>query len=85
MAPPVTVGRQDTWRALARHDCPNDAGYAGNVGHDMMQLQVHLHQRLLHMLDMRRCVVQQPLPMTEIGAQCCHFGTRGRKLVRCNP
>ena len=28
------------------------AGSAGDVLHDMMQLQVHLHQRLLHVLDM---------------------------------
>ncbi len=28
------------------------AGSAGDVLHDMMQLQIHLHQRLLHVLDM---------------------------------
>jgi len=46
--------------AFAPHDCPNDrhAGDAGNVGDDMMQLQVHLRQRLLHVLNVRRRVIQ---------------------------
>ena len=42
----------------------------------MMQLQVHLHQRLLHVLDMRRRVIQQPLPLPQIGAQPGDFGLR---------
>ena len=41
-----------------------------------MQLQVHLRQRLLHVLNMRRRVVQQPLPLPQIGAQPGHFGLR---------
>ena len=78
MAPPVTVRGQDVWVALARHDRADDghAGHASDVGDDMMQLQVHLHQRLLHVLDMRRRIVQQPLPLPEIGAQPRYFGLR---------
>ena len=50
------------------------AGHAGDVGDDMMQLQVHLHQRLLHVLNMRRRIIQQPLPLPEVGAQPGDFG-----------
>jgi hypothetical protein len=41
------------WVALASQDGPDDAhaGRAGDVGHDVVQLQVHLHQRLLHVLE----------------------------------
>jgi hypothetical protein len=35
-----------------------------------MELDVHLHQRLLHMLDVRRTVVQQALTLAQIAAQC---------------
>ena len=34
-----------------------------------MQLQVHLHQSLLHVLDMPRRVILQPLPLPKVGAQ----------------
>ena len=51
---------QDIWIALAGHDRPDDghAGDAGDVGYHVMQLQVHLHQRLLHVLNVRRRVIQ---------------------------
>jgi len=35
-----------------------------------MQLQVHLHQCLLHMLDVRGRIVQQPFALAQIIAQC---------------
>jgi hypothetical protein len=62
--------------ALARHDRANDghAGQACDVGDDMIQLQVHLHHRLLHVLDMRRRIVQRPLSLPQIGAQSGYFG-----------
>jgi hypothetical protein len=71
MAPPITVGSQDGWVALPRHDRADDGQprHTGNVGQDMMQLQVHLHQRLLHVLDMRSCIIQQPFPLPQIGTQ----------------
>lgn len=42
-----------------------------------MQLQIHLHQGLLHMLDMGRGVFHQSLTLPQIGPQ-------GRNL-RCRP
>ena len=64
------MGGQDIGITLARHDRPDDvhASHAGDIGYDMMQLEVHLHQRLLHVLNMRRRVVQQTLPLPEVGA-----------------
>ena len=52
MTPPITMGGQNIRIALTRHDRPDDghASYAGDIGHDMVQLKVHLHQRLLHVL-----------------------------------
>jgi len=78
MAPHVAVGGQDGWVALACDDRPDDAHarHARDVGHDVMQLQVHLGQRLLHVLDVRRRVVQQPLALPQVGAQSRHLGLR---------
>ncbi len=42
---------------------------AGDIGHDVMQLQVHLPQRLLHMLDMRGGIFCQTLSLAHVGAQ----------------
>ena len=41
-----------------------------------MQLDVHLHQGLLHVLDVRGCILDQPLPLAQVGAQCHHVLTR---------
>jgi hypothetical protein len=41
-----------------------------------MQLQVHLRQGLLHVLNVCRRVIQQPLTLPQIGAQAGHFGLR---------
>jgi hypothetical protein len=38
------------------------AGHAGDIGDNVVKLQVHLHQRLLHVVDMSGCVFHQPLP-----------------------
>ena len=53
--------------ALASHKGTDDAhtGRASNVGHDVMS-QVHLHQCLLHVLDMRGRIVQQPFALAQI-------------------
>jgi hypothetical protein len=40
-----------------------------DIRHNMMPLQVHLHQRLLHVLDMRSGRVQLPLPLAQIGTK----------------
>ena len=49
MASSLTMRRQNLWVALARHYRPDDghAGNSGDVGHDVMKLQVHLRQGLL--------------------------------------
>ena len=71
MAPDITKGRQNIRIAFTRDNRPNDlhAGRAGDVRDNVMELQVHLHQSLLHMLDVSGCVFNETLALTQIGAQ----------------
>ena len=70
MAAPIPMGGQDGRISFTRNHGADDAhaGFARHVGHHVMELNVHLHQRLLHVLDVRRTVVQQALALTQIGA-----------------
>ncbi len=56
---------------LAADDRADDvhARGAGDVRDDVMDLQVHLRQRLLHMLNVRRSIIEQPLALAQIGPQ----------------
>ena len=65
MAAPITMGGQYGRISFTRNHGADDphAGFARDVGHHVMELNVHLHQRLLHMLDVRRAVVQQALAL----------------------
>ena len=74
----VAQGGQHGRVSLAGHDGADDAqaGRAGDVGDDVVQLQVHLRQRLLHVLDVRRGVVQQALALAQVGAQRGDLGLR---------
>ena len=56
---------------LAGEDGADDAqaGGAGDVGDDVMELNVHLGQRLLHMLDVRGRVLKKTLALTHVGSQ----------------
>ncbi len=76
MASHVPIGCQNVRIALACNNGSDNphAGRAGDVGDDMMELQVHLHQCLLHMLDMGGGVFHQPLALAQIGAQSCNLG-----------
>ena len=49
----MAQARQHVRVALAREDGADDAqpGGAGDVGDDVVELNIHLCQRLLHMLD----------------------------------
>nr|WP_225184788.1 hypothetical protein [Bradyrhizobium sp. NBAIM01] len=42
----------------------------------MMQLQIHLHQGLLLMLEMGGGIFHQPLLLAQIRAQGCNLGIR---------
>src|SRR5207245_6094385 len=57
--------------SLASEDVAEDcqAGHAGNVADHMLQLEVHLRQRFLHMLDMLRRRGEQHGALAEITAQ----------------
>ena len=56
---------------IAGHDRANNAHArnTSNVSDDVMKLDVHLHQRLLHMLNVGRRVFDQPLAMAQVRAQ----------------
>lgn len=60
----------------ARRDQGSALVYTCDVRDDVVKLQVHLHQGVLHVLDMASCVLDQPFPLTQIGAQGCYLGIR---------
>ena len=66
------LGGQHLGGTLAGEDGADDAqagGGAGDVGDDVMELNVHLGQRLLHMLDVRGRVLKKALALTHVGSQ----------------
>ena len=44
-------------------------GCACDIGDDMVELEVHLGQRLLHVLNMRGRILEQTLALTYVGTQ----------------
>ncbi|MCY1371411.1 hypothetical protein D9M69_585510 [compost metagenome] len=70
LAAGVAQGGQLRRVALAGDNGPDDphARGPGDVGDHMVQLQIHVGERLLHVLDMRRSVVEMPLPQPQIAA-----------------
>lgn len=46
-----------------------------------MELQVHLHHGVLHMLDVGGGVFHQSLPLAHIGAQRCDLGIRSCRVT----
>ena len=71
-APAVAMPSQHPRVALAGDDVAEDpqAGHAGDVADDERQLHVHLHERLLHALDLRRGALDEGRPVPQIGPQC---------------
>ena len=66
LAPRVPIGRKRSWVTDAVQDSANvaHASFSGNVGDNMMQLQIHLQLRLLHVLDVRSGIVEETLTLT---------------------
>ena len=71
LAPGIAQACQHLGVTLAGEDGADDAqaGGAGDVGNDVMELNVHLGQRLLHMLDVRGRVLKKTLALTHVGSQ----------------
>ena len=67
----IAQARQRLGIMLAREDCTDDprSGCACDIGDDMVKLEVHLGQRLLHVLNMRGRVLEQTLALTYVSAQ----------------
>ncbi len=61
MAAWVAIGRQNHRIALTGHNRTDDghAGDAGDVCYHVVELQIHLRQRFLHVLDVRGSLIQQ--------------------------
>lgn len=47
-----------------------------------MKLQVHLHQRLLHVLDVGSRVFHESLALPQRGAQSCDLGVRAEAATQ---
>ena len=71
VAPVIAQARQHLGVTLAGEDCADDpqAGCAGDVGDDVVELKIHLGQRLLHVLNMRGRILEQTLALTHVGTQ----------------
>ena len=67
----MAQARQRVRVALAGKDGADDAqaGGTSDVGDDVVELNIHLCQRLLHVLDVRSCVFQKTLALTHVGSQ----------------
>ena len=67
----IAQGRQHSGITFAGQDRTDDPhpGRPGDVGNDVVNLQVHLHQSLLHVLDMRCRILEQTLALTDIRSQ----------------
>ena len=67
----IAVGCQNGGIAFPGDDGTDDAHprRARDIGHDMVELQVPLRQRLLPVLDVGRGVFQQPFTLAQIGPQ----------------
>ena len=87
----MAQARQHLGVALAGKDGADDAqaGGAGDVGDDVVELNIHLCQRLLHMLDVRSRVLQQTLALTHVGSQLRNlsFGPKAgsQQSIRMEP
>jgi hypothetical protein len=65
---PVAQGSERRRLTLAGYEGTDDphASGAGYIRYHVMQLQIHLHERLLHVLDVRGRMVQQPLALPQV-------------------
>ncbi len=86
VAPVIAQARQHLGVMLAGEDCADDpqSSCAGDVGDDMMELKIHLGQRLLHVLNMRGRILEQTLALAYVGTQLVNWPL-GRKLARSRP
>ena len=71
VAPIIAQARQHLGVTLAGEDCADDpqTRCAGDVGDDVVELKIHLCQRLLHVLDMRGRILEQALALTHVCSQ----------------
>src|SRR5271165_1118433 len=71
VAPIIAQLRQHLGIVLTSQDCADDpqTSRTGNVDDHVVELKIHLCQRLLHMLNMRGRVLEQTLALTYVCSQ----------------
>src|SRR6266852_2211255 len=74
----VAVLRQLLWGTCPGDDRADDphASHSGDVRNDVVELHVHLHERLLHVLHVRGRVLDDPLAVTQVCAESHHLVAR---------
>ncbi len=72
----VAEGGQHLWVTLSGDDGADDlhSGLAGDVGEDVVELEVHLGEGLLHMEDVGCAVLDELGAVAQEGAQGAHLG-----------
>ena len=70
--------------AHAVEDCADDlhSGRARDVSDDVVELDVHQHERLLHVLNVRRGVLNDALAMTKQRSQARHTVSRTKTAAQ---
>ena len=70
--------------ALARYNAANDAHpcRTRDVGHDMVQLDIHLHQGLLHVLNVGGGDLDESFTMTKYRANCADGLLRAKRSAQ---
>ena len=69
--PGVSELRQLAWVPFTSHDGYDDlhTGLPGDVADNVLELDVHLRQRLVHVLDMMSCILHKHRPLTQVTPQ----------------
>src|SRR5262249_61997013 len=77
----VSHARQFLAIPLPTDNRPNDPhpSQACNVSDDVMELQIHLHHRFLHVLDMRGAIFDQHLTVSQLAAQSDNLAHRPKR------
>ena len=78
---PVAQLRQGEWIAFPRQNGSNDlqSRLPDDAGDHVIELHVHLHQRLLHVLDMLRLISHQHIPLPRHRTQHADLVLRSKR------
>ena len=68
---------------LASHNVADDLqpGFAGDVTDDIIQLNIHQSQSLLHALDLAGSISDQIIPLSNVGSEADHFFVGANNMI----